>query len=214
MVWCWLWGISWLGWVVFWVLSNTFVFDVGNISTISISYVVGDNLGTAIGKGDTVFTVGGISVTGFVGLEVGVSIIVMDGISVLVYSWSFFIDWSLAISWSWGVVSWGMYNWLVDNWYNWGDVWSWLVYYWGNIWSWSMNWGWVVYWSWFVSGGRVAWSMSNSMAVSSGVTVLYCSMTFYFSIGNSQKGNKSDEGLENYQYYNCKFTSIVLKKTI
>ena len=159
MVWSWLWGISWLGWVVFWVLSNTFVFDVGNISTISISYVVGDNLGTTIGKVDTVFTVGGISVTGFVGLEVGVSIIIMDSISVLVYSWSFFIDWSLAISWSWGVVSWGMYNWLVYNWYNWGDVWSWLVYYWGDIWSWSMNWGWVVYWSWLVNWGWVVyWS--------------------------------------------------------
>merc|ERR1712038_2129 len=81
----------------------------------------------------------------------------MDSISVLVYSWSFFIDWSLTISWSWGVVSWGMYNWLV---YNWGNVWSWLVYYWGNIW------GWLVYWD-------MSWGMYSSAVFFSSVWVVY-----------------------------------------
>jgi len=154
VVWGWL---SWVVWLSFWVLSNTFVFDISNISSIGIGNVVGDDLGTAIGKVDTVFTVGGISITGFVGLEVSVSIVVMDSISVLVYSWSFFVDWSLSISWgmvSWGMVSWSMYYWFVDNW---GLVWSWS---WGMI-SWSMYywfvdyWGWVVYWGW----GMVCWGM-------------------------------------------------------
>merc|ERR1719438_326102 len=59
------------------------------------------------------------------------------------------------------MVGWGMYYWLVDNWYNWGNVWSWLVYYWGNIWGWLVSWGWMVNWGWLVnwSWSMVGWGM-------------------------------------------------------
>jgi len=151
------WVISGLSWVVFWVLSNTFVFDISNISSVSIGDVVGDNLGTAIRKIDTVFTVGGVSVTVFVSSKISFSVVIMDSISVFVYGWSFFVVWSLAISWSWGMVSWGMYYWFVDDW---GVVWSWS---WGMV-SWSMHywlvdyWGWVVNWGWSVISWSMYWS--------------------------------------------------------
>merc|ERR1719367_2089111 len=92
----------------------------------------------------------------------------MNCISVLVYSWSFFIDWSLAISCSWGMVSWGMYYWLVDNWYNWGNVWGWLV-----NWGWLINWSRFVYWGWVVWGWLVHWNMSRSM---NGSTIFFSSI--------------------------------------
>ena len=49
---------------------------------------------------------------------------------------------------------------------------------------------------WFSVNWDMNWSMSNSVAVTSRMTVLYCSVAFYFSISNSQKGNKSDKGLK------------------
>ena len=175
------------------VVSLTFVFNISNISSVGISNRVGHNLGTAIGKSDTVFTVGGISITVFVGLEVSVCVVIIDSISVFIDCWSFFVYWSLSVSWSWSMVSWGMYYWLVNNW---GYVWSWSMYYWlvynwGDIWSWLVNWGWVVNWGWFVSwswvinwsrfvywcwvvwGWFVNWNMSRSM---NGSTIFFSSI--------------------------------------
>lgn len=150
------WVISGLGWVVFWVLSNTFVLDISNISTISIPNIVGYDLSTAIGKIDTVFATCGVSITVFVGLEVSFCVIVMYSIPVFVDSWSI-ISWFLAVGWSmmsWSVISWSVYNWLVDNW---GYIWSWFVDDWGYIWSWLVNWGWVVDWGMVNWGGVVNW---------------------------------------------------------
>ena len=216
MVWSWLWGISWLGWVVFWVLSNTFIFDIGNISTIGISHIVGDNLGATIGKVYTVFTISSITVTVFVGSKISFSIVIMDCISVLVHCWSFFIDWSLAISWSWGMVSWGMYYWLVDNWYNWGNVWSYLVYYWCNIWGRLVNWGWLinwcrfVYWCWVVWGWLVNWNMSRSM---NGSTVFFSSIWIVYVLWSSMGlarygGMVSTMGLMDSNFY-CRSISML-----
>jgi len=192
VVWSWL---SWVVWLNFWVLGNTFVFDISNISSISISYVVGNNLGTAIGKGYTVFTVGGISITVFVSLEVSVSVVIIDSISVFIDCWSFFVDWSLSVSWSWSMVSWGMYYWLVNNWgyvwswsmyywlvYNWGNIWSWLVN-WGWVvnWGWLVNWGWVVNWGWFVNWGWVVWSSMMDWGVNWDMSWSMNSSTVFFS---------------------------------
>jgi len=188
------WVVSWLSWVVFWVLSNTFVFDISNISTISISNVVGYDLSTAIGKIDTVFATCGVSITVFVGLEVSFCVVVMYSISVFIDGWSI-IRWFLAVSWS-SVISWSwVYNWLVDNWGNiwsWSWVYNWFVDNWGYIWSWSVNWGWVVNWGWLVNGScvinwsrlviswgwvvwgwSVNWNMRRSM---NGSTVLFSSI--------------------------------------
>ena len=185
----WGWSmVSWglVDWFVGIVTWSSFVSYFYNISRVSISSVVLDNLGTAIREGNSVFTISGITITSFICAKVDSSIFVSNSVFVLVFSWDVSVSWFFV---SWSMVSWGMVSW------------SWLVYWcWFVGWGWFVNWGWVVYWGWFVSGGRVAWSMSNSMAVSSGVTVLYCSMAFYFSIGNGQKGNKSDEGLKMNQF--------------
>jgi hypothetical protein len=199
MVWSWFgWVVSRLGWVVFWVLSNTFVFDISNISSVSIGDVVGNNLGTAIRKIDTVFTVGGVSVTVFVSSKISFSVVIMDSISVFVYSWSFFVVWSLAINWSWGMVSWSMYYWFVDDWgviwsWSWGMV-GWGMYYWFVNWGWVINWGWFVnwscvinwsrfvYWGCVVWGWLVNWNMSRSM---NGSTILFSSIWIVYVLWSS-----------------------------
>jgi len=168
---CWLRGMVWSCWFVFWVLGNTVIFNISNVSTISI-YVIGNDLGTAIRKSNTVLTSSGITFTVFISRERGLGVIILDGITVLVNSWAIIGRFVIR---SWLVVSRGwVYNWLVNNW---GNIWSWFVDNWGMIrcWSWGMircwfvdNWGmircwsWVVYWSSFVNWSWVIyWSMVN-----------------------------------------------------
>ena len=114
--WGWLVSWSWLvSWLVLWVLSNTLVSHISNVARVSIINVVGYNLGTAIGKGNTVFTVGLVSVSALALAEVGTGVTISNSVLVLV-------DWG-GISISWFLVSWG---WV---------VWGWLI-----SWSWSV-WG-------------------------------------------------------------------------
>ena len=50
--WDWVWG-----WLVSWggaIRGNSFVCNLGNVARVSISGSVGDDLGTTIGKGNTV----------------------------------------------------------------------------------------------------------------------------------------------------------------
>ena len=68
------------------VVSLTFVFNISNISRVGISNRVGHNLGTAIGKSNTVFTSGGISVTVLVGTERSTAVVISNSITVLVDS--------------------------------------------------------------------------------------------------------------------------------
>ena len=141
-------------------------------------------LGAAIGKSNRVATGGGISVTVFAGRESSLGVIILDSVSVFIYSWSF-IGWFMirswfVVSWSW-VSNWLVYNWgniwswLVYNWswgmirswlvYNWGMIRSWFVYYWGMIrsWGWVIDWGMnlsVVDWSWVVWSSMMDWGVS------------------------------------------------------
>ena len=68
------------------VVSLTFVFNISNISSVGISNRVGHNLGTAIGKSNTVFTSGGISVTVLVGSERSTTVVISNSISKLIDS--------------------------------------------------------------------------------------------------------------------------------
>ena len=68
------------------VVSLTLVFHISNISRVSISNRVGHNLGTAIGKSNTVFTSGGISITVLVGLESSTTVVISNSISILIDS--------------------------------------------------------------------------------------------------------------------------------
>jgi len=165
---CWLRGVVWSSWFVFWVLGNTFVFDISDVATISI-YGIGNNLGATIGKGNTVLTSGFFTFTVFIGRESSLGVIILDSITILVYSWSiigrFVIRSRCMVCWS--MVCWCcVYNWLVNNW---GYVWGWFVDNWGMIWCWFVDnwgmiwcWGWVVYGSnfgsWMIYRGMVNWS--------------------------------------------------------
>merc|ERR1719481_861311 len=50
--------------------------NIGNISTVGISNVVVDVLGSAIGKSNRVRSGGGISISVFFGIEVGSAVVV------------------------------------------------------------------------------------------------------------------------------------------
>ena len=84
------WLVSWgRGWVVglgLGVLGDTLVADVSDVSTIGISDTVGDDLGAAVGKGNTVLAVGGIAVPGLVLAEVGARVAVLNTVLVVVGS--------------------------------------------------------------------------------------------------------------------------------
>ena len=67
----------------FWVLSLTGVTDISDISTFTVDRV-GDSLDTAVGKVDTVFAAGGISVAGLLLREGGFGVVVGDAVLVAV----------------------------------------------------------------------------------------------------------------------------------
>ena len=64
------------------VLSNTFVFNIGNIS-VSVSGV-SHNLDSAIGKVDSVRSLGVVTVTGFAGFKVSFGVIIGNTVLELV----------------------------------------------------------------------------------------------------------------------------------
>ena len=107
--WGWLVGWSWVfwGWSVVW---DSFVGYLGNVSGVSISSSIGDSLDTAIGKGYTVGSRGGVTVTLFVLVEVSLAVVISYGVFVSVYWWGIFVYWSFAVSWSWGMV-WSWSSW-------------------------------------------------------------------------------------------------------
>ena len=169
------------GWViwgrfVFWVLGNTFVLDISDISTIGIIDGISNDLSTAIGKIYTVFTIGSITITVLIGSKVSSRVVISNSIAVLVNSWSI-ISWFWMIR-SWFVISWGwVNNWFMDNW---GYIWGWLVYNWGMVGSWL-----VINWSWVVDGGWVVWCcvvrgmVSINWSMGRGVN---CSTVLFLSI--------------------------------
>merc|ERR1719216_746861 len=187
MIWGWLGCVVW-SWFVFWVLGNTFVFNVSDITVISVSGV-GNNLGTAIGKSNTVFTSDNITVTVFIGGKVSLGVVILNSITILVNSWAI-IGWFVIRSWL--VVSWSwVYDWFV---YNWGYIWSWLVYNGGYIGSWFVynrgvirSW-FVVDWvwdgvmdSWVSISGGMYWYMCWSM---NGGTVFFTSIRVVYVLGS------------------------------
>lgn len=187
-------SLDW-GWVVWLVVGLTLVLDISNVARVGIGNIVGDDLGAAIGKGNTVRSSGGISITGLGLAEVGTRVLVSDTVLVSVDSWAL-IGWLLvavdglgwvvgsggrSISWdhrlvdNWGWVVWSgsrLVNGLVDNW---GGVvdWSWGVVRSGLVvnWSWVVDWGGVV-WAGLVDW-HVGWSMHSGAVLLSGVWVVH-----------------------------------------
>jgi len=166
---CRLWGWVVWSWLVFWVLGYTFVFNISDITSITI-YGVGNDLGTTIRKGNTVFTSGSIAITVLVSGKVRFGVVISYGITVLVNSWPIISRFGMirswfVVSWCWvdnGFVynGWGnIWSWLVDNW---GNIWSWLVDNWGMIRSWFVdNWGMIRSWGWVVNWGNFVYEWSG-----------------------------------------------------
>ena len=86
------WGgvIGWL--MMFRVLGNTFVFHISNKSIISVDGVV-HSLSAAIRKENMVVSLGVIAITMFFSTEVngGITIVILDSISIVVYRMGIFI---------------------------------------------------------------------------------------------------------------------------
>jgi len=131
--------------VVWLIVSLSFVSYINNISRVSISSVVGHNLGAAIRKGNTVLSGGGIAIPVLVLGKVDTRVVISHSITILVDSW-LIIRW-LLVSGSWVVWCWLVHNrgWVVD--------WSWV----GNN-----HWCWVI-WSWPVDNREwVDWSVGGN----------------------------------------------------
>jgi len=71
------------------ILGLALVSDISNISRVLIPNIVGDNLGTTIGKSYTVFTRGSITITVLTLSKVGTRVVISDSITILVKSWAF-----------------------------------------------------------------------------------------------------------------------------
>jgi hypothetical protein len=118
----------------------TLVPDISNITSSGIKNIVSDNLGTTIRKGNTVFTVGGVSIAVLI-----VSKLSTSGVSISLNSISEIIDWrsilvdrGWSISWDWGRSirrnwsrgiwkrSWGIWkgSWSVRSWGVWKRSWA------------------------------------------------------------------------------------------
>ena len=109
--WSWLvcWG-SLVSWLVFWVVGLTLVPDISNIARVAIGNRVGHNLGATIGKNNTVFTRGGISVPLLVLSKVGSRVAVSHSVVVSIDCRDIGIGW-LLVGWSrvvWGWPVWGI----------------------------------------------------------------------------------------------------------
>ena len=130
------------------IVGLTLISDISNISRVFISNLVGDNLGTAIGKIYTVFSIGSITITVFVLFKVGTRIVISNSILITIDGRGV-IGWLLvAMDWLVNqrgrVVHWSsMDNRLVDHWgwlVDWCSMHKGLVNHWGGV----IDWGWVV----------------------------------------------------------------------
>ena len=180
-----------------WVLGNTFVPHISNIARVGIGNTVGDNLGAAIRKGNTVFTSSGVSVPFLILAKAGSRVIISNSILIAIDSRGI-IGW-LFVAMDWLVNNRGrmvdrgsMHHWLVDHWGrvidrggmdnrlvdNWGWVVDWcsmhngLVNHWGGV----IDWGWVVrsrvsiYW---LVNRNMSWSMNSCTILLSGIGVVH-----------------------------------------
>ena len=59
------------------------VLDVHHIARVGVIGLVGDNLGAAVGEEDAVRAIGGIAVTGLLGTELNIALVVVLGIDAI-----------------------------------------------------------------------------------------------------------------------------------
>jgi len=164
------------------VVGLTLVFDISNIPRISISYRVGDDLGTAIRKSHAVFSIGGITITVLILSKVGARVVISDSITILVDSRAIISGLMVSRSGVSGLVggSWVNNGWLVNDgsgFVNWGRgrfvdgsrfvSGSWVVNGSGLVsGSWVVDGSRLVSGSWVVDGGMVDGGMVDGVSKS------------------------------------------------
>ena len=70
--------------LVFRVLSLSRVSDVSDVSTVTISNIVGHSLKTSVGESDAVTSLGRVTITRLIGIVVGSTVVVIDTVLVAV----------------------------------------------------------------------------------------------------------------------------------
>jgi hypothetical protein len=99
--WSWGWSIGWgRGSIGDWV---TLVLDISNITRVGIKNIVGNNLGAAIGKGNTVSSVGGVSVPVLVGSKVNTLVAVGNSVLVVICWWDISVDRGRSVGRGWSI---------------------------------------------------------------------------------------------------------------
>jgi hypothetical protein len=96
----WSWGIGSWGWGISWgwgVDGLSGVLDISNVSSVGIRGV-GNSLETTIGKGNVVFSLGGISVAVLRSTEVSTAVSVIDSIGVVVCWGNIGVNWGRSVS--------------------------------------------------------------------------------------------------------------------
>merc|ERR1712004_101062 len=99
------------------IMSFTRVLHISHITRIIISHMVSHSLGTTIREQNVVLTIGSITITAFICSKMKSSIVILDGITVVVMSGSIFVSrlvvrrsgsgmvcWSWFVNWS-GMIS-------------------------------------------------------------------------------------------------------------
>ena len=99
----WSWVRCWVVCLGFRVGSYSFICNLGDVARVGIGGSVGDDLGTTIGKSDTVWSRCGIAVTLFALSEGSLAVIISYGIFVGIYWRSYWLNVSRSWSviWSW-----------------------------------------------------------------------------------------------------------------
>ena len=66
------------------IVCLTLILDISNIARVSIGNIVGDNLGAAVRKGNTVLAIGGVSITSLILTKVGTRVLISHSVLVSV----------------------------------------------------------------------------------------------------------------------------------
>ena len=127
------------------IVSLTFVFDISDVSGVSIGNAVSHNLGAAIGKSHAVFARGSITVTVFIGSVVGTRVVISNSISKVVDGGGIISGFMISGCGVCGFVRCGSW---VDN--GFVDHWGGFVRSWGRV---VDRGGFVVSWGGVIDGG-------------------------------------------------------------
>merc|ERR1712158_170167 len=135
----WSWGcvVTW-SWCR-WVGSYSFVCDICDISTSGIINMIVNNLGTTIGKSNTVGSGCLVTVTGFVGSKVSMAVVISNSVFKSIYWWGNNWGWVGNLYNCWVSYYWVMDDWVMDNWVmNKSMMSMWMSNYWGMDDGWSV----------------------------------------------------------------------------